>query len=105
VFEPTKQSSRAEVRRDLEVNITKLAKRLGGTRLAECLKGLAFADHEERGFSVDAHTPWVDCLLRHDYDKDYDKDYDRTMARLARRPIAIQGAATEVLDWFAEDRS
>jgi tRNA 2-selenouridine synthase len=97
VFGPTEQSSRAVVRQDLENNLNKLAKRLGGTRLAECLEALAFADHEERWFSIDAHTPWVDGLLRNYYDK----YYDRGLARLAR-PIAFQGSAEEVLAWFAE---
>jgi len=100
VFEPTERSSRAVVRQDLEADINKLAKRLGGTRLAECLEGLAFADHEQRWFSIDAHTPWVDGLLRHYYDK----YYDRSMTRLAR-PIAFQGSAKEILAWFAENRS
>jgi tRNA 2-selenouridine synthase len=98
VFEPTELSSRAVVRKDLEVNLNKLAKRLGGMRMAECLGALAFADHEERWLSVDAHTPWVDVLLRHYYDK----FYERAMTRLPR-PIAFQGCAEEVLAWFAAE--
>lgn len=98
VFEPTELSSRSVVRQDLEGNINKLAKRLGGMRLAECLEALAFADHEERWFSVEAHTPWVDGLLRHYYDK----YYDRGVARLAR-PIAFRGCAEDVLAWFAAE--
>ena len=99
VFEPTELSSRAVVRKDLQVNLNKLAKRLGGMRLAECLEALAFADHEERWLSVEAHTPWVDALLRHYYDK----FYHRAMTRRPR-PIAFQGCAEEVLAWFAENR-
>jgi tRNA 2-selenouridine synthase len=98
VFEPTELSSRAVVRQDLEVNLNKLAKRLGGVHMAECLEALAFADHEQRWFSFDAHTLWVDVLLRHYYDR----LYDRAMTRLAR-PIAFQGCAEEVLAWFAEN--
>ena len=99
VFEPTKLSSRAVVRQELELNLKKLAKRLGGVHMAECLEALAVADHEERWLSLDAHTPWVDVLLRHYYDK----LYDRAITRLAR-PIAFQGCAEEVLAWFAENR-
>jgi tRNA 2-selenouridine synthase len=98
VFEPTELSSRAVVRQELEVSLNKLAKRLGGVHMAECLEALAFADHEQRWFSLDAHTPWIDVLLRHYYDK----LYDRAMTRLAR-PIAFQGCAEEVLAWFAEN--
>jgi tRNA 2-selenouridine synthase len=98
VIEPTELSSRAAVYEDLEAKINKLAKRLGGVRMAECLEALACADHEERWFSVDAHTPWVDVLLRHYYDK----FYNRTVTRLAR-PVAFQGCAEEVLAWFAEN--
>jgi tRNA 2-selenouridine synthase len=96
VFEPTELSSRAMVREDLEVNLNKLAKRLGGLRMAECLEALHFADHDERWSSIDAHTPWIDILLLHYYDK----FYDRAMTRLAR-PIAFRGSAEEVLAWFA----
>jgi tRNA 2-selenouridine synthase len=98
VFEPTELLSRAVVRQKLEVNLNKLAKRLGGVHMAECLEALAFADHEQRWFSLDGHTVWVDVLLRHYYDK----LYDRAMTRLAR-PIAFQGCAEEVLAWFAEN--
>ncbi len=98
VVEPTKRSSRALVRQDLEANLNKLKKRLGGSRLAECLEALAFADHDERWFSVDAHTPWVDGLLRHYYDT----LYTRAVARLAR-PVAFRGSAEEVLAWFAAE--
>ena len=98
VFEPTELSSRAVVRQELEVNLNKLAKRLGGVHLAECLKALAFADHEERWFSLEAHTLWVDVLLRHYYDK----LYNRAMTWL-ERPIAFQGSAEEVVAWFAEN--
>ena len=98
VFEPTELSSRAVVRQELEVSLNKLAKRLGGVHMAECLEALAFADHEQRWFSLDAHTPWIDVLLRHYYDK----LYDRAMTRLAR-PVAFQGCAEEVLAWFAEN--
>jgi tRNA 2-selenouridine synthase len=96
VFEPTELSSRDVVREDLELNLNKLAKRLGGVRVTECLEALAFADHEDRWFSVDAHTPWIDILLLHYYDK----FYNSAMTRLAR-PIAFQGSAEEVLAWFA----
>ena len=96
VFDPTERSSRAVVRQNLEKNLNKLAKRLGGTHLKECLKALALADNEERWLSVDAHTPWVDGLLRHYYDK----LYNRAVTRLAR-PIAFQGSAEEGLAWFA----
>jgi tRNA 2-selenouridine synthase len=98
VFEPTELLSRAVVRQKLEVNLNKLAKRLGGVHMAECLEALAFADHEQRWFSLDGHTVWVDVLLR----LYYDKLYDRAMTRLAR-PIAFQGCAEEVLAWFAEN--
>ena len=76
-----------------------IAKRLGGVHMAECLEALAFADHEERWFSLDAHTLWVDVLLRHYYDK----LYGRAMTRLAARPVAFQGSAEEVLAWFVEN--
>jgi tRNA 2-selenouridine synthase len=99
VFEPTERSSRAVVRQELEVNLKKLAKRLGGVHMAECLEALAFADHEERWFSLDAHTLWVEVLLRHYYDK----LYSRAMTRLAARPIAFKGCAEEVLAWFVEN--
>ncbi len=97
VFEPTELSSRAVVREDLEVNLNKLAKRLGGVRTAECLAALQFADHEDRWLSMDAHAPWIDILLLHYYDK----FYERAMTRLAR-PIAFRGSADEVLAWFAD---
>ena len=97
VFEPTARSSRAVVRQELEANLKKLKKRLGGLHTGECLEALAFADHEERWLSMDSHTPWVDLLLRHYYDK----LYNRAMTRLAARPIAFQGCAKEVLAWFA----
>ncbi len=64
--------------------------------LKECLKALALADNEERWLSIDAHTPWVDGLLRHYYDK----LYNRAVTRLAR-PVAFQGSAEEGLAWFA----
>lgn len=99
VFEPTERTSRAVVRQELEVNLNKLKKRLGGAHVAECLEALAFADHEERWLSLDAHTLWVDVLLRHYYDK----LYARAMTRLAARTIAFQGSAEEVLAWFAEN--
>ena len=98
VFAPTARSSRTVVREQLEGNIKKLAKRLGGLHTKECLKDLESADHEERWLSVEAHTPWVDGLLRHYYDK----LYNRAVARLDR-PIAFQGSASEVLAWFAEN--
>ena len=98
VFEPTELSSRAAVRQDLELSLNKLAKRLGGMRLAECLEALAFADNEERWLSVEAHAPWVDGLLLHYYDK----FYDRAMTR-STRPIAFQGCAEEVCAWFAAE--
>jgi len=100
VLAPTEQSSRDAMRRELEANIQKLKKRLGGARLAECLKGLDSADHEDRWFSIDAHAPWVEALLTHYYDK----YYDRTMTRLGR-PVAFQGTANDVLAWFAEHRA
>ena len=96
VFEPTGLASRAVARQGLEANIKKLAKRLGGAHTVECLEALAFADHEERWLSLDAHTPWVNLLLRHYYDK----LYNRAVTRL-ERPIAFQGSAEEVLAWFA----
>jgi tRNA 2-selenouridine synthase len=98
VFEPTELSSRAVARQGLEVNLKKLAKRLGGVHMAECLEALAFADHEERWLSLDAHAPWVDVLLRHYYDK----LYNRAVTRLTR-PIAFQGCAEELLAWFADN--
>ena len=97
VFEPSKLSSREIVLDDLQVNLNKLAKRLGGVRMAECLRALADADHDERWFSVEAHQPWIDILLLHYYDK----FYDRAMTRLAR-PIAFRGTAEEVLAWYAQ---
>ena len=97
VLEPTGRSSRAVVRQELEENLKKLAKRLGGSHLKECLKGLAWADDEERWLTIDAHTPWVDGLLRHYYDK----LYNRAVARLAR-PVAFRGRAEEALAWFSE---
>ena len=96
VFEPTERSSRVAVRQDLEKNLKKLSKRLGGTHLKECLNALDLADHEERWFSIEAHAPWVDGLLRHYYDK----LYNRAVTRLAR-PIAFQGSMEEGLAWFA----
>lgn len=99
VFEPTERSSRAVARQELEVNLKKLAKRLGGLHTAECLEALAFADHEERWLTLDAHAPWVEVLLR----RYYDKLYNRAVTQLAR-PIAFQGCAEEVLAWFAENR-
>jgi len=98
VFEPTELSSRGVARQGLEANLKKLAKRLGGVHMAECLEALAFADHEERWLSLDAHTPWVNLLLRHYYDK----LYNRAVTRL-ERPIAFQGSAEEVLAWFADN--
>lgn len=97
VVEPTAQSSRTTVRQALEANLNKLKKRLGGAQLKACLDALDFADHDERWLSIDAHTPWIDALLRNYYDK----YYDRGLARLAR-PVAFQGTAEEVLAWFAE---
>ena len=99
VFEPSQLSSRAVVLEDLIGNLNKLAKRLGGVRTAECLEALAFADHDDRWFTVEAHTPWIDILLLHYYDK----FYERAMTRLAR-PVAFQGSAAEVLDWFARQQ-
>ena len=99
VFDPTEISSRATAHQQLAINIKKLAKRLGGAHTADCLKALAFADHEDRWFSPGAHTPWIEILLRHYYDK----LYDRAIARLAR-PIAFQGCAEEVFEWFAKNR-
>jgi tRNA 2-selenouridine synthase len=96
VFEPSKLSSRSEIRAGLEVNLHKLAKRLGGVRMTECLAALTFADHEERWFSVEAHKPWIDILLLHYYDK----FYESAMTRMAR-PVAFRGSADEVLAWFA----
>jgi len=96
VFAPSEASSRAVVRADLEANLHKLAKRLGGVRMAACLEALQYADHDDRWFTIDAHTPWIDILLLHYYDK----FYDRAMTRLAR-PVAFQGSAEEVLAWFA----
>ena len=96
VFDPSKQSTRAEVRQGLEANLNKLSKRLGGTHLAECLEALDYADHEERWLSVDAHAPWVDGLLRNYYDK----LYTRAVTRLGR-PVAFRGCAEDVLAWFA----
>lgn len=98
VFEPTDRSSRFVVREELEANLNKLRKRLGGMRTDECLRALNYADHEERWLSVEAHTAWVDVLLRHYYDK----LYARAMIRLAARPVAFRGSAKEVLAWFAE---
>ncbi|MAI27805.1 MAG: tRNA 2-selenouridine(34) synthase MnmH [Spirochaeta sp.] len=99
VFEPTERSSREAVRQDLEKNLNKLAKRLGGTHLKECLKALALADREDEWFSIDAHVPWVDGLLRHYYDK----LYKRAVTRM-NRPIAFQGSAEDGIAWFAERR-
>jgi len=98
VFEPTEKFSRTVARQDLEANLKKLAKRLGGVHMAECLEALAFADHEERWLSIDAHTPWVDTLLRHYYDK----LYHRAVTRMAR-PVTFEGSAEEVLGWFAKN--
>lgn len=96
VFEPSKLSSHSVVRAGLEVNLNKLAKRLGGVRMQECLQALACADHEEHWFSIEAHTPWIDILLLHYYDK----FYESAMTRLAR-PVAFRGSAAEVIAWFA----
>ncbi|MFK7895312.1 MAG: tRNA 2-selenouridine(34) synthase MnmH [Myxococcota bacterium] len=98
VVEPTESSSRALMREELEGNIRKLAKRLSGVYVSECLEALAFADHEERWFSVEAHAPWIDTLLRHYYDK----LYHRAVARMDR-PVAFRGSASQVIAWFVEN--
>lgn len=99
VFEPTAAQTREFVRRDLEANLNKLAKRLGGVRTRECLSALHDADHDDRWASVEAHAPWIDILLVHYYDK----FYERAMTRLSR-PVAFRGAADEVVDWFRSGR-
>ena len=90
------QSSITTARQDLEASINRLAKRLGGKRLKECLENLPAADDEEQWFSIDAHASWIDGLLRHYYDK----YYDRALIRLDR-PVAFRGSAADVLEWFA----
>lgn len=96
VFDPTAVQNRAIVREDLEVNLNKLSKRLGGVRFEQCLEALTFADHDDRWLTVDAHAPWIDPLLT-DY---YDRFYESAMTRLAR-PVVFRGCAEEVLAWFA----
>ncbi|MAI78551.1 MAG: tRNA 2-selenouridine(34) synthase MnmH [Deltaproteobacteria bacterium] len=95
VLEPTAHSSRPQVRQELEINLKKLAKRLGGAQLRECLKALDFADDEERWFSPESHTPWVEILLK----TYYDKLYNRAVERMTR-PILFQGSADEIIAWF-----
>lgn len=97
VFEPTALQDRAIVRKSLENNLNKLAKRLGGVRFEECLEALSFADHEERWHTIDAHAPWIDPLLT-DY---YDRFYHSAITRMAR-PVVFRGCAEEVLAWLAE---
>ena len=96
VFAPTRAATRAAVRESLEFNLNKLAKRLGGVGLAQCLEALAHADHDERWFDVAAHEPWIETLLNY-----YDKFYESAMTRLAR-PVLFAGCADEVVQWFAQ---
>lgn len=95
VFKPTDLFSRAVILQDLQTNIHKLAKRLGGVRMNTCLAALADADHDERWHTVEAHTPWIDTLLLHYYDK----FYDSAMVRLAR-PVTFRGSKDEIVEWF-----
>jgi tRNA 2-selenouridine synthase len=98
VFEPTHTLGRSHVRESLERNLSKLAKRLGGVRLRDCMGALSSADCADEWGTVEAHAPWILVLL----EQYYDPFYQRAMDRMDR-PIVFKGRADAVLEWFADE--